>query len=59
MQLFEKWQLAQEAYNSFYEEAEHLGLEVVTFLKKFFEEEKCACIYKAVLNHPSRNPKHL
>ncbi|WP_121292891.1 hypothetical protein E5E70_02540 [Helicobacter pylori] len=35
MQLFEKWQSATEAYNSFYEEAEHLGLEVVTFLKHF------------------------
>ncbi|WRA40288.1 hypothetical protein KVJ61_05580 [Helicobacter pylori] len=31
MQLFEKWQ-------SFYQEAEHLGLEVVTFLKHFCEE---------------------
>ncbi|MGT0049402.1 hypothetical protein [Helicobacter pylori] len=37
MQLFEKWQSATEAYNSFYEEAEHLGLEVVTFLKHFSE----------------------
>lgn len=37
MQLFEKWQDATEAYNSFYEEAEHLGLEVVTFLKHFSE----------------------
>ncbi len=37
MQLFEKWQSATEAYNSFYEEAEHLGLEVVTFLKHFCE----------------------
>ncbi len=37
MELFEKWQLAQEAYNSFYEESEHLGLEVVTFLKHFSE----------------------
>ncbi len=37
MQLFEKWQSAIEAYNSFYEEAEHLGLEVVTFLKHFSE----------------------
>ncbi|WP_231212176.1 hypothetical protein [Helicobacter pylori] len=37
MQLFEKWQDATEAYNSFYEEAEHLGLEVVTFLKHFCE----------------------
>ncbi len=37
MQLFEKWQSAQEAYNSFYEEAEHLGLEVATFLKHFSE----------------------
>ncbi len=37
MQLFEKWQDAQEAYNSFYEESEHLGLEVATFLKHFSE----------------------
>ncbi len=37
MQLFEKWQSAIEAYSSFYEEAEHLGLEVVTFLKHFCE----------------------
>ncbi|GAA7753797.1 hypothetical protein HpMS105_15370 [Helicobacter pylori] len=37
MQLFEKWQSAIEAYNSFYEESEHLGLEVVTFLKHFSE----------------------
>ncbi len=37
MQLFEKWNIATEAYNSFYEEAEHLGLEVVTFLKHFSE----------------------
>ncbi|MDZ7551584.1 hypothetical protein RGC63_07855 [Helicobacter pylori] len=37
MQLFEKWQRATEAYNSFYEEAEHLGLEVATFLKHFCE----------------------
>lgn len=37
MQLFEKWQSAQEAHNSFYEESEHLGLEVVTFLKHFSE----------------------
>ncbi|WRB85091.1 hypothetical protein KVC70_00815 [Helicobacter pylori] len=37
MQLFEKWQSATEAYNSFYEESEHLGLEVVTFLKHFSE----------------------
>ncbi|GAA9103016.1 hypothetical protein HpHA157_07500 [Helicobacter pylori] len=38
MQLFEKWQIATEAYNVFYEEAEHLGLEVATFLKHFSEE---------------------
>ncbi|GAA9310079.1 hypothetical protein HpHA244_10050 [Helicobacter pylori] len=37
MQLFEKWKIATEAYNSFYEEAEHLGFEVVTFLKHFSE----------------------
>ncbi|GHR70735.1 hypothetical protein VN1270_12920 [Helicobacter pylori] len=37
MQLFEKWQSAIEAYDSFYQESEHLGLEVVTFLKHFSE----------------------
>ncbi|GAA7783551.1 hypothetical protein HpMS113_06060 [Helicobacter pylori] len=37
MQLFEKWKIATEAYNSFYEESEHLGLEVATFLKHFCE----------------------
>ncbi|WP_231173680.1 hypothetical protein [Helicobacter pylori] len=37
MQLFEKWKIATEAYNSFYEESEHLGLEVATFLKHFSE----------------------
>ncbi len=37
MQLFEKWQSVTEAYNSFYEESDHLGLEVVTFLKHFSE----------------------
>ncbi len=37
MQLFEKWQSVTEAYNSFYEDSEHLGLEVATFLKHFSE----------------------
>ncbi len=37
MQLFEKWQSAIEAYDSFYEESEHLGREVATFLKYFCE----------------------
>ncbi|GAA9070850.1 hypothetical protein BTM315_07660 [Helicobacter pylori] len=37
MQLFEKWQSVIKAYESFYEESEHLGLEVVTFLKHFIE----------------------
>ncbi len=37
MQLFKKWQSAIEAYNSFYEESEYLGLEVATFLKHFNE----------------------
>ncbi len=37
MQLFKKWQSVTEAYNNFYEESEHLGLEVVTFLKHFCE----------------------
>ncbi len=37
MKLFEKWQSATDAYNSFYEESDHLGLEVATFLKHFSE----------------------
>lgn len=37
MQLFEKWKSVKEAYNSFYEESEHLGLEITTFLKHFCE----------------------
>ncbi len=37
MQLFDKWQDATEAYNSFYEESEHLGRAVVDFLKDFSE----------------------
>ncbi len=37
MQLFEKWQSVTDAYKSFYEEAEYLGLEVATFLKHFCE----------------------
>ncbi|WP_129074070.1 hypothetical protein [Helicobacter pylori] len=47
MQLFEKWQSATETYNIFYEEAEHLGLEVVTFLKHFCKTNDC--LYNAVL----------
>lgn len=35
MQLFEKWQSTKEAYDCFYQESEHLGLEVGTFLKYF------------------------
>ncbi|MCQ2663729.1 hypothetical protein JT117_07460 [Helicobacter pylori] len=37
MQLFKKWQNARDAYDIFYQESEHLGLEVVTFLKHFCE----------------------
>ncbi len=37
MQLFKKWKIVTEAYDSFYEESEYLGLEVVTFLKHFSE----------------------
>ncbi len=47
MQLFTKWQSAKEAYNSFYEESEHLGLEVITFLKNFCEANDT--IKKAIL----------
>ncbi|NOK31582.1 hypothetical protein P740_008065, partial [Helicobacter pylori E48] len=47
MRLFEKWQSATEAYNSFYEESEHLGLEVVTFLKHFSEANDS--FYNAIL----------
>ncbi len=37
MQLFDKWQEATEAYNSFNGEAKHLGIAVVDFLKDFSE----------------------
>ncbi len=37
MKLFEKWQSATEAYESFNEEAKHLGIAVVNFLKDFSE----------------------
>ncbi len=47
MQLFTKLQSAKEAYNSFYEESEHLGLEVITFLKNFCEAN--ATIKNAIL----------
>ncbi|WP_324686086.1 hypothetical protein [Helicobacter pylori] len=47
MQLFEKWQSVTEVYKSFYEEAEHLGLEVVTFLKHFSEANET--LYNAIL----------
>ncbi len=40
MQLFEKWQSVTDAYKSFYEEAEHLGLEVSIFLKHFCEQDE-------------------
>ncbi|MFB1269468.1 hypothetical protein ACEWX6_04915 [Helicobacter pylori] len=47
MQLFDKWQSVTEAYKSFYEESEHLGLEVATFLKHFCETNER--LYNAVL----------
>ncbi|WRB81883.1 hypothetical protein KVC80_05575 [Helicobacter pylori] len=47
MQLFEKWQDATEAYNSFYEESEHLGIAVVDFLKHFSEANDT--LYNAIL----------
>ncbi|WQU14918.1 hypothetical protein KVE25_01705 [Helicobacter pylori] len=37
MHLLEKWQSARDAYDIFYQESKHLGLEVVTFLKHFCE----------------------
>ncbi len=37
MQLFDKWQSVTEAYDSFYQESEHLGRAVVDFLKHFSE----------------------
>ncbi len=37
MQLFEKWQSVTEAYDSFYQESEHLGRAIVDFLKEFSE----------------------
>ncbi len=47
MQLFEKWQSATEAYNSFYEESEHLGRAVADFLKDFSEANEI--LYNAIL----------
>ncbi|WQT34371.1 hypothetical protein KVD29_04330 [Helicobacter pylori] len=46
MQLFEKWQSVTDAYKSFYEEAEHLGLEVSIFLKHFCEANDSNAIFK-------------
>ncbi len=46
MQLFEKWKIATDAYKSFYEEAEHLGLEVSIFLKHFCEAKECLSLVK-------------
>ncbi len=37
MKLFEKWQSVTEAYDSFYQESEHLGRAIVDFLKEFSE----------------------
>ncbi len=37
MQLFDKWQSVTEAYESFNEEAKHLGRAVVDFLRHFCE----------------------
>ncbi|TPH36631.1 hypothetical protein [Helicobacter pylori] len=54
MQLFEKWQSVTDTYKSFYEETEHLGLEVSIFLKHFCE---AIPLVMRFLNHPSRNPK--
>ncbi len=47
MQLFEKWQSVTEAYESFYEESEHLGRAVVDFLKEFSEANDS--FYNAIL----------
>ncbi|GAA7255403.1 hypothetical protein HpCK38_09090 [Helicobacter pylori] len=47
MKLFESWQSVTDAYNIFYEEAEYLGLEVVTFLRYFCETNEG--LYNAVL----------
>ncbi|WP_024774196.1 hypothetical protein [Helicobacter pylori] len=46
MQLFEKWQSVTDAYKSFYEEGEHLGLEVSIFLKHFCEAKECLSLVK-------------
>ncbi len=46
MQLFEKWQSVTDAYTSFYEESERLGLEVATFLKHFCEANDSNAIFK-------------
>ncbi len=47
MQLFDKWQSVTEAYNSFHEEAKHLGIAVVDFLKDFSETNDS--FYNAIL----------
>ncbi len=47
MKLFTKWQSAREAYNSFYQESEHLGVEVATLLKHFNDIDNS--LTKAVL----------
>ncbi len=47
MQLFDKWQSVTEAYNSFHEEAKHLGRAVADFLKDFSETNDS--FYKAIL----------
>ncbi len=46
MQLFEKWQSVTDAYKSFYEEVEHLWLEVSIFLKHFCEANDSNAIFK-------------
>ncbi len=59
MQLFEKWQSVTDAYKSFYEESEHLGLEVATFLKHFSEQDENKTMRDFIEKCEYNGTKHL
>ncbi len=59
MQLFEKWQSVTDAYKSFYEEAEHLGLEVSIFLKHFCEQDENKTMCEFISECERNGTKHL